>query len=132
MRPSKLRLPDSTAATTRSFSSIAFATGASSGPLLPMQVVQPYPARAKPSFSSGSSKPAPRRYSVTAFEPGARLVLTVGGTASPRATALRASNPAATMTVGLDVLVQLVIAAMATEPFEMPTVRPAASTGTLG
>src|SRR5436305_488145 len=41
IRPSKLRLPDSTAATTRSLSSTAFAIGSSSGPLLPMHVVQP-------------------------------------------------------------------------------------------
>ena len=40
-RPSKLRLPDSTAATTSSSASIARATGSSSGPLLPMHVVQP-------------------------------------------------------------------------------------------
>ena len=53
---------------------------------------------------------------MTAREPGARLVLTVGPTERPRATALRASSPAPTMTLGLEVLVQLVMAAMATEP----------------
>ena len=41
MRPSKLRLPDRTAATTSSSASMALATGSSSGPELPMQVVQP-------------------------------------------------------------------------------------------
>jgi hypothetical protein len=41
MRPSKLRLPESTAATTRSPSFTAAATGSGTGPLLPMQVVQP-------------------------------------------------------------------------------------------
>ena len=40
-RPSKLRLPESTAATTRPSSSMALVTGSSSGPELPMQVVQP-------------------------------------------------------------------------------------------
>ena len=40
-RPSKLRLPDSTAATTISLSSMALVTGASSGPELPMHVVHP-------------------------------------------------------------------------------------------
>ena len=35
---------------------------------------------------------------------------------SPRSTAFRASSPAATMTWGFDVLVQLVIAAMTTSP----------------
>jgi hypothetical protein len=41
MRPSKLRFPESTDTTTRLPSLIAFETGSGSGPLLPMQVVQP-------------------------------------------------------------------------------------------
>ena len=41
MRPSKLRLPESTAVTARSLSLIAAETSSSSGPELPMQVVQP-------------------------------------------------------------------------------------------
>jgi hypothetical protein len=41
MRPSKLRFPDRTLATTRSRASIASAIGCGSGPELPMQVVQP-------------------------------------------------------------------------------------------
>ena len=41
IRPSKFRLPDRTAATTRSWSSTALAIGGSSGPELPMHVVQP-------------------------------------------------------------------------------------------
>ncbi len=41
MRPSKLRLPLSTAAATRSPSSMAWRMGSGRGPLLPMQVVQP-------------------------------------------------------------------------------------------
>jgi hypothetical protein len=41
MRPSKLRLPDRTAVTARSFSLIAAEISGSSGPELPMQVVQP-------------------------------------------------------------------------------------------
>src|SRR3990172_5883549 len=53
---------------------------------------------------------------MTARDPGARLVLTNGGTVSPRATAFFASRPAATITDGFDVLVQLVIAAITTEP----------------
>ena len=53
---------------------------------------------------------------MTAFEPGASEVLTVGETRSPRATALRASSPAPTITVGLEVLVQDVMAAIATDP----------------
>src|ERR1700730_3465640 len=53
---------------------------------------------------------------MTAREPGARLVLTVGLTERPRSTACLATRPAAIITEGLEVLVQLVIAAMATEP----------------
>ncbi len=41
IRPSKLRLPDSTAATASSLASMAPAMASSSGPELPMQVVQP-------------------------------------------------------------------------------------------
>jgi hypothetical protein len=54
---------------------------------------------------------------VTAFEPGARLVLTHGLTRSPRLTAFLARSPAASMTEGFDVLVQLVMAAMTIEPW---------------
>ena len=49
--------------------------------------------------------------------PGARELLTYAGTCSPRSTAFFASSPAASMTLGLDVLVQLVMAAMTTEPW---------------
>ena len=59
------------------------------------------------------------RYSVTAREPGASEVLTVALTDSPRASALRASRPAPTITVGLLVLVHDVIAAIATEPWSI-------------
>jgi hypothetical protein len=41
MRASKLRLPESTAAHTRSFFTIASSIGCASGPALPMHVVQP-------------------------------------------------------------------------------------------
>jgi hypothetical protein len=42
--------------------------------------------------------------------------LTVGPTVSPRATAFLASKPAPTITVGLEVFVHDVMAAIATEP----------------
>src|SRR5262245_35104106 len=61
--------------------------------------------------------PACTRYSVTAFEPGARLVFTHGLLLSPRSAAFFARVPAPSMTLGLDVFVQLVMAAMTTEPF---------------
>ena len=44
------------------------------------------------------------------------LVLTEALTLSPRSTAFFASNPAATMTLGFDVLVHDVIAAITTAP----------------
>jgi hypothetical protein len=48
---------------------------------------------------------------------GARVeVEAVGGTCSPRSTAFLATRPAASMTPGLEVLVQEVIAAIITEP----------------
>ncbi len=57
-----------------------------------------------------------RRYSVTTFDPGARLVFTQGLLLSPRSTAFFASRPAPIITLGFDVFVQLVIAAMTTAP----------------
>src|SRR5690349_15822222 len=57
------------------------------------------------------------KYSVTTCEPGARLVFTHGFTANPRAAAFRAKRPAAIITDGFDVFVQLVIAAITTEPW---------------
>ena len=49
---------------------------------------------------------------------------------SPFAAALRASSPAATITDGLDVLVQLVIAAMTTDPCDSSNVSSPSSTVT--
>ena len=69
---------------------------------------------------------------MTARDPGARLVLTVGPTRRPRSTAFRASRPAPTMTVGLEVFVQLVIAAIATEPVLTWASWPSARTVTAG
>ena len=53
---------------------------------------------------------------MTAREPGRERGLDRRADRRPRATAFRASSPAPTMTVGLEVLVQDVIAAIATEP----------------
>src|SRR3954463_5585435 len=62
------------------------------------------------------SSPDARRYSVTTFDPGARLVLTHGFRVSPRSNAFFATSPAPIMTLGFDVFVQLVIAAITTAP----------------
>ena len=53
---------------------------------------------------------------MTTREPGASEVLTHGLERSPRSTAFLASRPAATMTWGFDVFVQLVMAAITTSP----------------
>src|SRR5688572_26091660 len=116
MRPSKLRLPLSTEQTTRFLSRTTAAISSGRGPLLPMQVVQPYPTRLKPRVFRYGVRPAASRYSVTTFDPGARLVFTHGLRRSPFSTAFFAIRPAPTMTLGFDVLVQLVIAAMTTAP----------------
>jgi hypothetical protein len=55
---------------------------------------------------------------VTTCEPGARLVFTQGRLVRPRWRAFLASRPAATSTEGLLVFVQLVIAAITTEPWK--------------
>src|SRR5258708_18964719 len=61
-------------------------------------------------------RPAIWRSSVPPREPGARLVFTYGRTSRPSSTAFLASKPAATMTDGFEVLVQLVMAAITTHP----------------
>src|ERR1700751_3848968 len=116
MRPSKLRLPDKTDTTARSFPLTTSEISSGSGPELPMQVVQPYPTRWKPSASRYSVSPARSRYSVTTLDPGASDVLTHGLTVKPVWKAFRARIPAPTITDGFDVLVQLVMAAITTCP----------------
>ena len=58
---------------------------------------------------------------MTTREPGASEVLTELPTLRPRSTAFLASRPAASMTLGLEVLVQQVIAAMTTSPWRSST-----------
>src|SRR5205814_7124166 len=116
MRPSKLRLPLSTEQTTRFFSRTTAETSSGNGPLLPMHVVQPYPTRSKPSWLRYVDSPAASRYSVTTLDPGARLLFTHGLRVSPRSMAFFATSPAPIITLGFDVLVQLVIAAITTAP----------------
>ena len=53
---------------------------------------------------------------MTTFDPGARLVFTHGLRMRPRSTAFFASRPAPIITLGFEVLVQLVIAAITTAP----------------
>ena len=56
--------------------------------------------------------------------------MTYAGTRSPRSTAFLANRPAPIMTEGLEVFVQLVIAAMTTDPWVTEVASPRASTGT--
>src|SRR5262249_10660462 len=64
----------------------------------------------------------------TTFEPGARDDFTHGLVLRPLFTAFRASKPAASITEGFDVFVQLVIAAITTAPFLSAKVLPLYST----
>ena len=64
---------------------------------------------------------------MTTRDPGASDVLTHGLERRPRSTAFLATSPAATMTWGFDVLVQLVMAAMTTSPSRHLVVRAAAA-----
>src|SRR5580704_17084402 len=64
---------------------------------------------------------------MTTLDPGASEVLTHGLGARPRATARWATSPAATITWGLEVLVQLVMAATTTAPSPTVWVDPSAS-----
>src|ERR1700730_18980348 len=109
MRPSKFRLPLNTDATTRFRASTSADTASGSGPLLPMQVVQPYPTRLNPSFSRYGVNPALFRYSVTTFDPGARLVFTHGCRFRPRSTAFLASTPAGVITLGVGWLLAVLV-----------------------
>ena len=61
---------------------------------------------------------------MTTFEPGAKLVFTQGFEVRPRSTAFFASRPAPSISDGFEVLVQLVIAAMTTEPSARSNVSP--------
>ena len=117
IRPVKFRLPDSTAVS----AVLSEPAGAGdSGPELPMQVPQPNPVTWKPSRSRCACRPLDSRSSAAARDPGVSEVLVHGAAARPAATALRASRPAVTRARGLDVLVQLVIAAMAMSPLYEP------------
>src|SRR3954470_19178090 len=74
------------------------------------------------------SSPEARRYSVTTFDPGARLVFTHGFRVRPRSNAFFATRPAPIITLGFDVLVQLVIAAIKTAPCSSAVVTAGAAT----
>src|ERR1051326_3793521 len=95
---------------------IDFERAPGSGPELPIQVVQPKPTRLTPTWSRCFCRPELARYSATTWLPGASEVFTHGLAFRPFAAALRASRPAPISTLGLEVLVQEVIAAITTSP----------------
>src|ERR1700756_1178151 len=107
---------------------MALEISSGNGPELPMQVVQPKPTRLKPSASRSFCRPDLERYSATTCEPGASEVFTHGLGLSPLAAALRASRPAATITLGFDVLVHEVMAAITTSPWPRSWLRPGTGT----
>src|SRR3954453_8812579 len=96
---------------------IDFEISSGSGPELPVQGVQPNPIRLKPALSRSSCSPELARYSATTWLPGASEVFTHGFAFRPLAAALRANRPAPISTLGLEVLVQEVIAAITTSPW---------------
>src|SRR5688572_770881 len=122
MRASKLRFPDRTLAAIRSLAVTVSSNSRSSGPELPMQVVQPKPTTLKPSRSRNGCRPVFMRYSLTTREPGASDVFTHGLVRRPSSIAFRASRPAASITAGFDVLVHDVMAAITTSPWANSTV----------
>src|SRR6266849_219829 len=107
---------------------MALEISGASGPELPMQVVQPNATRLKPSLSRSVCSPDLFRYSATTCEPGASEVLTQGLTVKPLAAALRARSPAPIMTLGLEVLVHDVMAAITTSPWPRSWLRPGTGT----
>jgi len=78
--------------------------------------MQPYPAVVNPSLSRSFVTSALLKYCVTTPDPGEREHLIYGLTFSPLATAFQAKTPAASITSGFDVFVQLVIAAITRDP----------------
>src|SRR3979411_3250933 len=105
------------------FALIDLQTSAGRGPELAMQVVQPKPTRLKPTLSRSSCSPELERYSATTRLPGASEVFTHGFAVRPLAAALRANRPAPISTLGLEVLVQEVIAAITTSPWPRSKLR---------
>src|SRR5579864_6288672 len=69
---------------------------------------------------------------MTTLDPGASVVFTQGLRFRPFSTAFLASRAAQTMTEGLDVFVQDVIAAMTTEPWSTLVVVPSSSVTWIG
>src|ERR1700716_2314112 len=102
---------------------IDFEISSGKGQELRMQVVQPKPIRLKPTLSRSSCSPELARYSATTWLPGARDVFTLGFAVRPLAAALRAKSPAPISTLGLEVLVHEVIAAITTSPWPRSKLR---------
>src|SRR5690554_3197677 len=83
---------------------------------MPLQVVQAKPTIPKPSFSISGNRPESCKYISATLEPGANEVFTQGLRTKPNSLAFLATKPAATTLLGLEILVQEVIAANNTAP----------------
>jgi hypothetical protein len=121
MRPSKLRLPDSTEAAIRSL--VVDGLGdrrVGSGPELPMQVVQPIADEVEAELVEVLLQ-AGLQIFVTTWLPGASEVFTQGLRSGP-ARGLAGHQAGADQHDGFEVLVQEVIAAMATSPWPIVVV----------
>ena len=83
-----------------------------------MQVVQPKPTRLKPSLSSSFCRPDLARYSPTTCDPGASEVLTHGLDLQTLGDGIAGKKAGGNQdTDGFEVLVQDVMAAIATSPW---------------
>src|SRR5919106_6187875 len=69
---------------------------------------------------------------MTTFEPGASVVFTHGLRDRPRSTAFLARSAAPTITLGFEVLVQLVMAAITTAPWSISHSVPSSSLTRIG
>lgn len=81
-----------------------------------MHVIHPNPDKKNPSYSKGLIISDYFKYFSTTLEPGERDVLITGETFNPLAIAFLARTAEANITLAFDVFVQLVIAAITTEP----------------
>ena len=84
------------------------------------------PDEVEPERFEGGEQPGPFVVVHDDREPGASEVFTHGLTSSPRSTAFRASSAAAIITAGLEVFVQLVMAAITTWPLSISHAVPSA------
>ena len=115
MRPSKLRFPDRTDTTARSPAATASEMGGEQRPAVADAGGAAEADQVEPQLLQVRGEPGPFVVVHHDLRAGGQAdVFTQGLAVRPFSTAFRASRPAATITDGLDVLVQEVMAAMTT------------------